>query len=46
MTLIGLYYVWRLDMRWSEVERSEEVVEEIVEKEEPALAARPERDCS
>ena len=45
VTVIGLYYVWRLDLRWSEVERSEEVVEEIVER-DPALSGAAERDCS
>ncbi len=31
VTLIGLWYVWRLDLRWKDVERSEETVETIVE---------------
>ncbi len=29
-TLIGLYYVWRLDLSWKQVQRSEEVIEEQV----------------
>ncbi|HEX2091943.1 MAG TPA: lysylphosphatidylglycerol synthase transmembrane domain-containing protein [Longimicrobiaceae bacterium] len=39
VTLIGLWYVWRLNLSWSEVEESEEVVEEIVERELDAPAA-------
>lgn len=27
VTLMGVYYVWRLNLRWSEVQHSEEVVE-------------------
>jgi glycosyltransferase 2 family protein len=30
-TLIGLYYVWRLDLSWKQVQHSEEEVEETVE---------------
>lgn len=41
VTLIGLWYVWRLNFRWSEVEGSEEVVEESVEH-DPALTPPPE----
>ncbi len=36
VTLIGLYYAWRLGLSWREVEHSEEVVEEAVERELPA----------
>lgn len=44
VTLIGLWYVWRLDIRWKDVERSEETVEEIVERDEVTSApAVPER---
>jgi hypothetical protein len=36
--------VWRLDIRWKDVERSEEVVEEIVERDEVTTAPSvPER---
>jgi glycosyltransferase 2 family protein len=31
VTFIGLYYVWRLDFSWREVEESEEIVETAVE---------------
>ncbi len=31
VTVIGLFYLWRLGMSWREVERSEEAVEEAVE---------------
>ncbi len=31
VTFIGLYYVWRLDFSWREVEQSEEIVETAVE---------------
>lgn len=31
VTLIGMYYVWRLDVTWRDVRRSEEVVEEKIE---------------
>jgi glycosyltransferase 2 family protein len=31
VTFIGLYYVWRLDFSWREVEHSEEIVETAVE---------------
>lgn len=44
VTLIGLWYVWRLDIRWKDVERSEQTVEEIVERDEVTSApAVPER---
>ncbi|HEU0078995.1 MAG TPA: lysylphosphatidylglycerol synthase transmembrane domain-containing protein, partial [Longimicrobiaceae bacterium] len=44
VTLIGLWYVWRLDIRWKDVERSEETVEAIVERDEVTSApAVPER---
>lgn len=33
VTLIGMYYVWRLDLTWRDVRRSEEVVEERIEAE-------------
>lgn len=32
VTLIGLYYVWRLGLSWREVEQSEEAVETAVER--------------
>ncbi len=32
VTFIGLYYLWRLDFSWRDVERSEEVVETAVEE--------------
>lgn len=35
ITFIGLYYLWRLDFSWRDVELSEEVVETAVEEEEP-----------
>jgi uncharacterized protein (TIRG00374 family) len=35
VTLIGLYYAWRLGLSWREVEHSEEVVEDAVEQELP-----------
>jgi uncharacterized protein (TIRG00374 family) len=35
VTLIGLYYGWRLGLSWREIERSEETVEEAVERELP-----------
>jgi len=41
VTLIGLYYVWRLGLSLSEVGSSEEEVEEAVEGEHPGLAAAP-----
>jgi glycosyltransferase 2 family protein len=34
VTFMGLYYVWRLDFSWREVEESEEIVETAVEAEE------------
>lgn len=37
VTVIGLWYVWRMNLRWSEVEKSEETVEEMVEH-DPALS--------
>lgn len=44
VTLIGIWYVWRLNIRWKDVERSEETVEEIVERDEVTTApAAPER---
>lgn len=36
VTLIGLYYAWRLGLSWREVEHSEERVEAAVERELPA----------
>lgn len=36
VTVIGLWYLWRLNLRWSDVEGSEEAVEESVEH-DPAL---------
>ncbi|MBA4159864.1 MAG: flippase-like domain-containing protein [Gemmatimonadetes bacterium] len=38
VTLIGVYYVWKMDLRWQDVGRSEEVVEERVERDQAALA--------
>ncbi|MEX2282503.1 MAG: lysylphosphatidylglycerol synthase transmembrane domain-containing protein [Gemmatimonadota bacterium] len=35
ITVIGLYYAWRLGLSWREVEHSEEVVEDAVEHELP-----------
>lgn len=43
VTLIGLWYVWRLNLSWKEVERSEEAVEEIVERDEVTSAPVPKR---
>lgn len=44
VTLIGIWYVWRLNLRWKDVERSEETVEEIVERDEvTSVPAGPER---
>jgi hypothetical protein len=39
VTLIGLYYAWKLGFSFQEVERSEEAVEEAVESVHPAAAA-------
>lgn len=39
ITFIGLYYLWRLDFSWKEVEASEEIVETAVEAEEAAEQA-------
>ncbi len=33
VTLIGIWYAWRMNLRWSEVENAEETVEEAVEAE-------------
>ena len=41
VTLIGLYYVWRLDLRWREIGASEEIVEEKVEREIGASPSAP-----
>jgi len=41
VTFIGLYYLWRLDFSWRDVEQSEEVVETAVEEDE---VPRPDRD--
>jgi uncharacterized protein (TIRG00374 family) len=38
VTLIGLYYAWRLGLSWREVEHAEESVEEAVERELPPQA--------
>jgi glycosyltransferase 2 family protein len=35
VTFMGLYYVWRLDFSWKDVEASEEIVETAVEAEDP-----------
>ncbi|CAN5421268.1 lysylphosphatidylglycerol synthase transmembrane domain-containing protein [soil metagenome] len=35
VTLLGFYYVWRLGLSWREVEKSEQTVEEIVERDTP-----------
>ena len=40
VTLIGLYYAWRLGLSWREVEQSEEVVEDAVEHELPHTETR------
>jgi hypothetical protein len=45
ITLIGLYYVWRLGLSWSEVGRSEDAVERAVEeRDDDAAHARPGAD--
>jgi hypothetical protein len=31
VTVIGIYYVWRLNLSWREVRHSEETVEDVVE---------------
>ena len=38
VTLIGLYYVWRLGLRWSDVRESEDVVEEELHTDVPEPA--------
>lgn len=38
VTLIGMWYVWRMEIRWSEMERSDTVVEEEVEHDTVAAA--------
>jgi glycosyltransferase 2 family protein len=38
-TIIGLLYVWRLDLSWKQVQRSEEVIEESVGNQPPAASA-------
>jgi uncharacterized protein (TIRG00374 family) len=43
VTLVGVYYVWRLNLSWSEVRESEEVVEDQIA--EPAATSR-EREAS
>jgi glycosyltransferase 2 family protein len=35
VTFMGLYYLWRLDFSWRDVEQSEDVVETAVEAEQP-----------
>jgi glycosyltransferase 2 family protein len=35
VTVIGVYYIWRLNISWSEVRHSEEAVEEEIEPEPP-----------
>ena len=40
VTLLGIWYMYRLGIRWSEVEHSEELVEEAVEHEEEARRGR------
>jgi len=39
VTLMGLWYVWRLDLRWKDVEASEVTVEESVERGDGAAAS-------
>ncbi len=39
VTLMGVYYIYRLGIRWSEVEHSEELVEEAVEHGESAVVS-------
>lgn len=41
ITLIGLYFVWRLGLTWRELEESEEVVERAVETGEGVVALEP-----
>ena len=38
VTVIGLYYLWRLGLSFKEVESSEEIVEEAVEEAHPQEA--------
>lgn len=38
VTLIGLYYLWKLNLSWTEVEHSAEAVEEAIEEEPLPLA--------
>jgi uncharacterized protein (TIRG00374 family) len=33
ITVMGIWYAWRLDLRWKDVERSEQSVEERIERE-------------
>jgi len=44
VTIIGLYYAWRLGLSLEEIERSEEVVEEEVEAMHPELGSSGEGD--
>ena len=39
VTVIGIYYVWRLNLSWREVRHSEETVEEDVESDAASSAA-------
>lgn len=41
VTVIGLYYAWKLGLTWREVEYSEEVVEEAVEQALPPRQTEP-----
>jgi len=43
VTLIGIWYLYRLGIRWSEVEHSEEIVEEAAEQHEIGPAPPPEK---
>jgi uncharacterized protein (TIRG00374 family) len=43
VTLMGLYYAWRLGLSWREVEYSEETVEEAVERELPGAQVQEEQ---
>jgi glycosyltransferase 2 family protein len=43
VTLIGLYYVWRLNLSWSEMRSSEERVEEELIEDEVAAVVTPVR---
>lgn len=44
VTVMGLYYLWRLGLSWKEVEQSEEVVEEVIEHEDSDATGVPLRE--